>query len=496
MAMRYDATLSPIPGVREPRISTKPLRSLTDESSMGFAAIRFAEQVMGWELVPWQEEFLIRALELDLAGKLRFRSVLLLISRQNGKSAVMKVMSLYRLYADETCELVLGVAHKLAGAKKPWTEAVATVKSIPALAAQLDGKPRTANGDLCLPLLNGAEWRAESSEPDATRGWSVDLLFFDELRTQEQRDAWAAAKATTTARRNGQAYGVSNAGTAKSLVLREERETAIAAIDDPNTRRAIFEWSAHEDADILDINAWAQANPSLGYTLDIAVLEDASKSPDVGGFKTEHLCQWVVATVSGPWAPGVFEGLEDPTSELDPGRPFYLGIETSANRLTTYLTVAGWNLEGTPHVELIHARAGSEWVVPTLQEFESFGAAAVVLQKSGSQASGLIEYIEKAGLPVLMVGGSDLPAATGLFFDAVRDGRLAHLGQPALMLAAMTAQLRTAGAAWLWDLKASPEDIAPLVAGSHAHWALLTEANRAPAKAGPSFYDLEGGFLV
>jgi len=487
--MQYDPSLSPVAGVREPRIGTAPLCVLTRTSSWGFAAIEFAERVMGMQLVPWQEEFLIRALELDSFGRLRFRTVLLLVSRQNGKSAVMKVMALYRLYADPTCELVMGVAHKLAGAKKPWDESRKLILSIPVLKAQT-GRPRVANGDLCIPLKNGAEYRAESSEPDATRGWSSDCLFFDELRTQEQRDAWAAAKATTTARPNGQAIGVSNAGTAKSVVLKELRDDAITKINDPNTRVAILEWSAPDGCEIDDHEAWAQANPSLGYTLNISVLIEASQSPNPAAFRTEHLCQWVTTEVTGPWKPGVWEAAASPYAVIAPESNVILSVDTAADRGMTYITVAGWQADGTALIETIAQRAGNAWVVPTLIEhWPTLGASEIVVQGSGNTYE-LIEHLVAAGLPVTGVKGADLGASAGIFLDAIKEGRLQHRDQQLLNVAASAAQMKHLGPIALFDDRASPVEVAPLQAGSFAYWALtLADIRRvAPTE---SIYETE-----
>lgn len=491
--MQYDPALSPICGVTTPRIFTKPLRELTRQTSRGFAAIEFGVRVLGMELIPWQADFLIRALELGLDGKQRFRTVLLLVSRQNGKSAVMKIMALYRLFADPSCELVLGVAHKLAGAKKPWDEARKLVLSIPALKAQTL-KPRIANGDLCIPLKNGSAWRAESSEPDATRGWSADLLFFDELRTQETRDAWTAAKATTTARPNGMAVGVSNAGTGKSVVLRELRNDAISKINDPTARVAILEWSAPEGCDLDDRAAWAQANPSLGYTLDIAVLEEAAAAPDPRAFRTEHLCQWVETEVMGPWEPGAWEALTDAYSEIDPASEFTVSVETGFDRAMTYISIAGWRTDGKAHIETIAQRAGSAWVVPALAkqwpEWSQLGASTILIQGSGSNATELIELLEAAHFPVTPVKGTDLGASFGAFYDAVKEGRLHHRGQQLLDLAASAAQTKTLGQIRVFDDKGSPVEVAPLQAASFAYWG-LTVADLRRAKKRISAYETE-----
>jgi len=79
--------------------------------------------------------------------------------------------------------------------------------------------------------------------------------------------------------------------------------------------------------------------------------------------------------------------------------------------------------------------------------------------------------------------GSDLGSASGQFFDLVtrskapegkspREG-LCHRPQPVLDVAAGTAVTKPLGDSWVWNRKASPNDVAPLVAATGAAWGAL-----------------------
>ena len=102
-------------GNEVPRIYTPPLRELTPDTSIGFEIIDFAEE-LGFHLVPWQRWLLIHAFEIlgDLDGDwvLRFRTVLVLIARQNGKTLVTTVITLYFLYILGV-SLIIGTAQEL-----------------------------------------------------------------------------------------------------------------------------------------------------------------------------------------------------------------------------------------------------------------------------------------------------------------------------------------------------------------------------------------------
>ena len=86
-------------GKTEPRIWTAPLRELTAETSLGFAAIEYAKTILEMDLYPWQEWALIHELEIvgDLGGEWRFRyrTVVNMVSRQNGKTYWFKLLGLF-----------------------------------------------------------------------------------------------------------------------------------------------------------------------------------------------------------------------------------------------------------------------------------------------------------------------------------------------------------------------------------------------------------------
>ena len=119
-------------GSETPRIFTPPLRKLTPETTHGFAAIAFAEDVLGVSLFPWQKWALIHALELrpltkdELAAgaepSYRFRFCVITVARQAGKTMIMLILALWHIYALDS-PTVIATAQDLANAEKAWGEA-------------------------------------------------------------------------------------------------------------------------------------------------------------------------------------------------------------------------------------------------------------------------------------------------------------------------------------------------------------------------------------
>ena len=88
-------------GITEPRLYTKELRPLTEETTLGFACIEYAETVLRKTLYPWQKWALVHALEivgdLETGWHFRYRVLLFLISRQNGKTVLSEVIASFFL---------------------------------------------------------------------------------------------------------------------------------------------------------------------------------------------------------------------------------------------------------------------------------------------------------------------------------------------------------------------------------------------------------------
>lgn len=518
-------------GSEEPRIWTKPLRELTPETSLGFAVVDFAETVLEIGLYPWQRWLLIHALELREDNTLRFRNVVVLVARQNGKSTLSQVLALWFIYM-YGFNLVLGTAQDLDTAEEVWQGAVDLVTETdeydePVRPELHDRLKRVVlnNGkkslDIEPPRIPGrkkakaARYKVKAANRRAGRGLSGDLILLDELREHQTWDAWGAITKTTMARAMAMVWALSNAGDAASVVLRYLRKMAHQALGDPDGLNddgipflaedddefaledddslAIFEWSAPPGCDVRDRKGWAMANPSLGHKttsgdgIQERTIASACKTDPEWVFRTEVLCQWSDGTLDGPFPAGSWESGLDSDSRIAGASRIVSCVDVSWNRGTAHIGVAGHREDDLPHIEIVASRAGTDWVVPWYTDPTKPHRKEwpVVVQK-GSPAWSLVEPLREAGLEVVEWGGADVPAACGSFYDLVAPpgdeddedteqapAGLRHLQQPLLDLAAATAVPRPLGDAWAWDRKKSPHDAAPLVAVTGALWWLM-----------------------
>ena len=209
-------------GKTEPRLWTPPLRELTPETSLGFACIDYATEVLRKKLYPWQKWALVHMMEIigDLNGewRFRFRTVLILISRQNGKTVLSEVIASF--FLNVLCvDSVFGTSLSLDKAEEVWEAVVQDQESIPELSAELQRVGRT-NGSKKLVLTGLRQYKVGAPTRRAGRGDSNDLVLLDEVREQRDWETWSASVASTNAKPNVKSVELRSAD-GKRMVLSE-----------------------------------------------------------------------------------------------------------------------------------------------------------------------------------------------------------------------------------------------------------------------------------
>lgn len=499
-------------GVTAPRIHTPPLRALTPDTSRGFEVIEFARRFLGVRLYPWQQWLLIHGLETNPDGSYRFRRIVTLVARQNGKTTLMSVLCAYWLFVDSGRNperspawkfLVVGAAQTLDNARAPYASVLnwcnpapasdeERALAVPALQQRVQ-RVNNSHGEEAIICRNKAQYIVRADRN--IRSKSASRVVFDELREQHTDDGWNAVSQTTKAIWSSQLWGISNAGDYRSVVLRRVVDEGRALAASWNTQVAtgertadewaeandpsygFFEWSAPDGCALDDLDGVRQANPSMGY----GPMTYRSIVADVNGmteaaYRTEVLCQWVTADITPYIDPRLWARGTDPASRIpDEGR-VVLSVDTSADRETTFIAAAGYRADGLPHVELIARRDGMLWVPRYLARLrESWpGIHEIAIQSKGCPAVDFADPLAEAGWTVHLIEGFRMGAATGRLRDRVRDGKLRHLPQPALDQQVEVAVTRRLGEVEVWDRQRSALHISGLIACSQALYALET----------------------
>lgn len=475
-------------GCTEPRLYTPPLRELAEETTLGFAACDYARDVLHKDLYPWQEWALQHMLEivgeLDGDWHFRYRTILVTVSRQNGKTVLSEVLASFFLNVLQA-ESIFGTSLSLDKAEEVWEAVIFDQETISELAGEIDRVART-NGNKRLILTGQRQYKVGAPTRRAGRGDSNDLVMLDELREHRDWETWSAAAASINAKPNGLVVCFSNAGDPDSIVLRQIREQAMAATTGKEAGNyggnvdgdalGLFEWSAPDGAGTDDMEALAQANPALGYgyLTERALMSNRQTFPE-SKFRSECMCQQVETILPQPFPEGAWSAGVDETSSIDPTSDIVYGIDLSHDRRWTTIAACGLRPDGNYHVEVVARRNGTEWAIDWFRERCRRKPMKVAFQSRGAPVSGLGEQIcTLEGIERKVIEGPNLTAGWGRFWDAVAANepdanaggvKVYHLPQPVLDMPAKTCQLRNLGGGMqVPDRMKSPDDPAPLIA--------------------------------
>jgi hypothetical protein len=378
--------------------------------------------------------------ELQPSGLPRFRRVLICIARQNGKTEILVVLSLYWLFI-ERARNILGTSTKISTAQESWEKAVAYAEDTPELAKSIaPNGVRRANGQNSLTTVDRCRYKIAASNRQGGRGSTNWKAILDELREHHDYSAYGAVEPTITTIPDGQLVMLSNAGDDRSVVLNEIRDQAIEGHDDS---LALFEWSAETD-DPLDVANLLAANPSIGHNIDIEVLLKAARAAKAAGgdqltaFITEHLCRRVAllnpAIDLDAWAEcredGNLDGLRDRIS---------LCLDVSIDELHATLYAAAVDGERV-RVDVVQAWEGQNAIREMSAALPSL--VAKVAPKvfgwfpNGPSAAAAAALTEREGWPPdgveLAPIRNDVTAVCMGFAEQVRSLVIAHSGDPLL----------------------------------------------------------------
>lgn len=408
-----------------------------DGPTRGDDAIAFARDKLGVELMPHQELILRAGLAYDSrTGKYRFRTVIVLMARQSGKTRTLQVLTLWRLFATDA-RLVVGTSANIDTALECFRGAVELAQD-----AQLPIESvRWANGQQALTTKTGARYKIVASNRTAARGLSSDLAAMDELREHRDWSAWNAVSKTTTARENGQRWCFSSGGDNGSVVLNALRERALAG--GPDSDILILEWSAPDGADLTDPNAWIAANPALGRTVPVEAIRGDLATDPPETFRVEVLGQRVVAldalVDADAWAE-----CADPSGSLSE----YRGKVTAAIDVSDDMTHVSLVVSALLSDDRVRVETAGEWNSPQearkgLQELLGRVKPRALYLAPGPASATLTTDLK--GFRPKTPTTAQLADACSAFVEAANARQLTHGNDPMMSSHVLNAQRQPSG---------------------------------------------------
>ena len=432
--------------------------------SEGPRAAAIARRVLDLDLLPWQRLVLNRGLE-RAGGRWRWRTVVVTVARQNGKSALLRALIAHRL-AGRRGETVGALSHIRAVGREVMFDPLADAFTGRRLRDLFDAHAMRSNGNESLSLrATGGRLVMPSSSERGAHGYSLDLAIVDEAWALKDYRVPGALSPTQIARPDPQLWVVSTAGTSESLWLRELVEAGRTGTAE---RLALFEWAAEPELDPADVGAWEAANPALGETITADELAHAfatATTPESRAeFERAHLNRWT-ALIEAIIPPAAWRACLAP--ELSIGPELVLGFDVALDRSRAAIVAAGIVGERVA-VELVAARPGTEWIVGALAELRDRWSPLAIVASEASPARSVIEEARAAGVGVEPYKAPGYAAACQTFYDLVIERRLAHRGQVELDKAAAGVGRRSSGESWVFGRAVSSAEISPLVAATIA----------------------------
>ena len=460
-------------GSGSPRISSR----LNDLPSRGFELIDFADQ-LGIKLMPWQKFVFEHALKVKPDGRWKSPLVACVAARQNGKSTIMEMSILGRLYLWKE-PLQLGSAHVLTTSLETFRHIVSIIEGNHDLSREVK-KIRWAHGSEEIELLSGARYVVKAANA-AARGFAKpETVYMDETRQLKDTEAWSAMRYTQLAAVNPQLWTFSNAGDQHSLILNQLRDRGMASAAGGDDDIAYFEWSAPSDK-IDDERNWIAANPALSYTIHEdnirAVLNDP---PDV--VQTEVLCRWVNTIMGAIPAKEWNECGIDEDIELDVEKITWFGLDLSPDRRDGALVGAQKNPDDTLNLKLLHTwhnpislddKAIANDVAPYARKYP---VEYVAFSKRTSSA--VAARLQPAGIPIIDIDGALYGQSCDELLGAITSKRLIHSRKQAELSKQILSAVRLpmGDGGWIIGRRASSVAVCAAVASALAtHFATRPE---------------------
>lgn len=436
------------------------------------------------KLYPWQRWLAIHALELKPNGFPRFRTIVVLVARQNGKSTFLQLLNLFAMYA-LGLKLVIGTAQNLDTAEEVWEGAIELAQAHPELDSEISNVARV-NGKKALKLKSGERYKIAAATRRAGRGLTAELIDLDELREHQSFEAWSAITKTTRARAWAIIMCFSNAGDRTSVVLAHLRRVAHAALGDPDgfvadsevaDKKAgsvgIFEWSAEPGCDLEDRVGWQYANPSMGYSelSEDTILTELETDLE-NDFRTEVLCQWVDTITDSDDELNLTTWLRCQDDDKFVGGKITIGIDAAP--WSASASIVAVSDSETPVIELVARRRGVEWLIPKLQRMRDVGGEFNVAVDPNGPIGALLPRLHDSGLTIIELPTRDVSRSLGALSLAVVGQKITHRGQPEFDTAVHGAKIKNLGDSLKLSRTDSTVDITPLKAAANALWISTT----------------------
>lgn len=207
----------------------------------------------------------------------KYRELILVVARKNGKSALGSAIALYMLMADgEPGPEVYSAATKRDQAKIVWDEAKRMIKKSPSLTK----RSRTLVGEIITDFNDGS-FKPLASDSNTLDGLNVHCSIIDELHAIEDKNLYDVIVDGMSAREQPLSIITTTAGTVREGIFDlkyDEVERIINGYHDPDGYRdetvLAFVYELDSRSEWTEEKHWQKANPGLGTIKNLETLRN------------------------------------------------------------------------------------------------------------------------------------------------------------------------------------------------------------------------------
>ena len=365
----------------------------------------------------WQRELLRHMLETypadhPKAGQLRFRRIIVSMGRQNGKTDLGAVLSLYGLLREAGAE-VYGVASSAKQATILYNRCLKTIMNHRTLKKRFTKATQTRG----INAVSGGKYDIIAAKGEAIC----------------KPELWSSLVKGTGGRTNGLVIGITTAGDDKSELLKDLYSQAQLAVDGhpDHQRLGVFIWQAEADTIPKTNDEWAlyltQANPGVKCgRIDLETkIDDAKSTPEVDVIRYDF--NRFVASVNNFIDPAKWSKLGHGSTKMPSGLPLIFSIGRTPD--WKFATIAAAAKD--PETGIVHTTLVASIVNPTREkilrlavELKMHHPKKIVVENY--QFKDLLPEFKRRGIPVEVLGNAEIFGASSMFNSLILSGRLSH----------------------------------------------------------------------
>ncbi|MHA7275357.1 hypothetical protein ACX80O_02320 [Arthrobacter sp. Hz1] len=430
--------------------------------------------------MPWQQDFLAVACEIDPeTGLFWYQNIVLILPRQGGKTSVSRGKMTHRAMTTADGLMLYTAQDRNKARKRLEKNFYNPIKGSPL--GQYLNRPRWQAGSEAVRWGNGAELGIDAVGRKTGHGDTLHEAHVDEAYAHRDTSIEQGIKPSLITVTGSQMFVLSAAGDLDAAYLLRKAEVGRALVTSGRESRTMYwEFAAPLDADPSDPQTALSAHPAITHTISLqTVMDDILTATDPEDAYRAYYSWWPKAKAPDRVIPTeLWENTyADEDAVLWNGTPFWT-VDTDPDREWSAIGMAAKSNDPKArcYLECLDRQLGTAWVVKTLVELRSrFGGNQVAVDANGA-AKSLRKDLEAEGFEVILMTGPQRVDACGGFFDDVIDGRLRILNTDDLNHAAANVAKLKSGDAFIWGRPKSLADITALYSVTIARWLYMEKS--------------------